>query len=154
MKAAYDYEKNRKLLVDPENNRRLTAALFVETNVTPRIAPLFSLEEWGKTYVAIADPTDYRAAMHLLGNWEHWKMIVDNQTISPYVEGWREEVRTKLRSEAIASIRALAKTKDSAAKALYDIDRPTKPRGRPVKEKEVVPDLSSAMADAKRLGFE
>lgn len=149
----FAYEANKSKLIDPENNRRLTAALFTETNVTPRIVPLFSLEEWGKTYVDIADPTDYKAAMVLLGNWEHWKMIVENQSIAPYVERWRDEVATKLKSEAIANIRKLSTTKDSAAKSMMlgEWDKPK--RGRPPKEQKVEPLPSHILDDHKRLGL-
>lgn len=151
----FAYELNKSKLVDPENNRRLTAALFEETNVTPRIAPLFSLEEWGKVYVEIADPTDYKAAMMLLGNWEHWKMIVENQSVLPYVERWREEVTVKLKSEAVANIRKLSTSKDAAAKTMMlgEWDKPARGRGRPKEEKKVEPLPAHILDDHKRLGL-
>jgi hypothetical protein len=150
----YDYAGNKSKLLDPVNNRRLTVALFKELSVTPHIPTVFSIEEWRKVYVDIADPTDYRAMKVLLGDWEHWKLIVENQTIAPIVSEWRDEVNIKLKSDGIASIRKLAATKDSAAKILVgnDWDKTQSKRGRP-SQKQQLSEPSRHGADAARLGL-
>jgi hypothetical protein len=150
----YDYDGNKSRLVDPINNRRLTVALFKELSVTPHIPTIFSIDEWRKVYVDIADPTDYKAMKTLLGDWEHWKLIVENQTIAPIVEQWRNEVNVKLKSEGIASVRKLAASKDSAAKVLImnEWDKTQAKRGRPSKKQEQ-PELHRHGADAARLGL-
>lgn len=151
---AYDYEGNKTKLLDPINNRRLTVALFKELSVTPHIPTVFSLEEWRKVYVDVADPTDYKAMKVLLGDWEHWKLIVENQTIAPIVGQWRDEVNVKLKSEGIAAIRKLAATKDSAAKTLMsnEWDKTQAKRGRPSKKQEHA-EVHRHGDDAKRLGI-
>lgn len=150
----YDYAANKSRMVDPVNNRRLTVALFKELSVTPHIPTVFSLEQWRKVYVDIADPTDYRAMIALLGDWEHWKLIVENQTIAPIVTEWRDEVNVKLKSEGIASVRKLSSTKDSAAKILIgnEWDKTQAKRGRPSKKQEPA-ESHRHSADAARLGL-
>lgn len=149
----YDYAANKSKLVDPSTGRRLTAALFKETSVTPHLPVVFSLEEWRKVYVDIADPTEYRSAMALIGDWDHWKMIVENQSVKPFIELWRDEVAVKLKSEAFASLRKLSHTKDSAAKTIYLGEGGAK-RGRPLKEKKPVEYGYSPTEDMKRLGLD
>lgn len=140
------------MLVDKANNRRLTTALFKELSVTPHIPTVFSIEEWRKVYVDVADPTGYRAMEILIGDWEHWKLIVSNQTIAPLVDEWNDEVNTKLRSEAVAHLRRLASTKDSAAKCILMGEWEPRKRGRPVKDR-TKPEPSRVAGDAARLGL-
>lgn len=72
--------------------------------------PELGLRSARKIYVAQLDPTEYRAAMALVGSWAHWKRLTECPWFKPYLEEWREEVSVILQSNAI--IEMLAKSVD------------------------------------------
>lgn len=99
----FDYEANRHRLID-SRGVRITAGLFKElADGDSSFTPTFSLADWRKTYVEVSDPTDYRAAKVLIGNWDHWLMLMQVARFAEEVKKWRIEVEVKLRSEAILS---------------------------------------------------
>src|SRR5690349_13466613 len=100
----FDYEAHRAQLID-STGRKLTVGLFEElADPKSAIKPVFKLADWRKTYVDIADPTDYQAAMLLIGSWEHWQALVQNPSFFAHLEVWRREVEVKVRSEAIINL--------------------------------------------------
>lgn len=151
----FDYAKYKPLLVD-STGRRLTSGLFEElADPASSIKPIFKLAEWRKVYVEIADPTDYKAALHLLGDWEHWQWLLERSAaFAADVQSWREEVHVKLASEGVEELRKQAKTPKgvTAAKWLAEKGFVLKNRGRPPKGKEPeAPDTLRVGADYKRL---
>ena len=135
----FDYARDRLQLLD-STGRRLTSGLFDElANPDSAIKPLFKLSEWRDAYIAIADPTDYKAALHLIGDWEHWQYLMGQcQAFVVEVKKWREEVAVKLASEAIVNLREQAKkpTGIGAAKWLAERGFQGKTIGRPKKNTE------------------
>jgi hypothetical protein len=121
------------------------------------IKPIFKLSEWRQTYVDIADPTDYRAALVLIGDWEHWQWLLSKcEAFAKHVAAWREEVYVKLASEGVAQLRKQAKTDKGAAAARWLADKGFVPKnkGRPPKDKQhEVLDLGRVTSDLKRLGM-
>lgn len=98
--------------------------------------------------MAAKDPSEYKAAMSVVGDWEHWQEIRNHPYIKPHVERWQEELAVLLRSEAIASMQAHARAPGGTAAAKWLADKgylgevmEKKKVGRPVKE-EVEPDNS------------
>lgn len=150
----YDYEANKSKLVD-SMGRRLTTGLFEELKDPATVAPaVFKLSDWKKTYVAISDPTGYKAAMALIGDWSHWQQLVSNPIFKAHLDEWNKEVATILKSEAVDSLRNQAKlpTGTSAAKYLAEhgyVKKEKKSKG----EQEISEVLDRAGSDAKRLGL-
>lgn len=144
----YDYQANKSSMLD-STGRRLSSGLFKELNGDQNA--LFSLEQWHKDYVKISDPTEYKAAMELIGDWEHWKFLRANPVIAKIFDEWKEEVATKLKSEAIKNLKDLAKTDKGAAAARWLAEGQFAPKkvGRPKKEEAT----GRPVEDAKRLGI-
>lgn len=138
-------------------SRMRTQSLFYETNYgKPKegLEPIFTLKDedhkGGDTiyrsmrsiYINMGDPTEYDFAMEVLGSWRHWKKLLDNKIIRPYIDQWREELEIKLRAEGVRTLRATAnddtsKSQVTAAKYLADKGWAEKKRGTPSKaEKE------------------
>lgn len=156
----YDYEANKHLLVD-STGRRLTVGLFEEwADPTSSAKPIFRLGDWRKVYVEVGDPTDYKAALVLIGSWEHWQLLVDNPRFRAELESWRKEVEVKLRSEAIDHLKRHARDPKGTAAAKwlaeagFNGEQVKRKPGRPKKDEEpAAEDGSRVRNDAKRLGL-
>lgn len=149
----FDWEANKHLVCDT-TGRKLTVGLFEELSESGT-GP-FKLRDWRAVYVELADPTDYKAAMVLIGNWDHWLALRDNQRFYTELLKWREEVDVKLRSEAIDQLKKQSRGPQgtAAAKWLAEEGSAAKKRGpgRPAKEKEPEEVYDRSRSDAKRLG--
>lgn len=148
---AYDYAANKAKLCDVMG-RRLTTGLFEELKSADTAAPaVFKLSDWKRVYVEVCDPTGYRAAMVLIGDWDHWLCLVNNPIFKAHLDEWNKEVETVLKSEAICELRrqATLPTGTSAAKYLTEKGYATKEK----KAKDQLPEMDRAGADAKRLGL-
>ena len=156
-REAFDWEANRHLVCD-STGRKLTVGLFEElADPACSIKPPFKLADWRKTYVELADPSDYKAAQVLIGNWDHWTALLGCKSFLAELVKWREEVLVKLRSDALASLVKQSRSDKgtAAAKYLAELGGTGAKRGRPAKHKED-DDLhprSSVGADAARLGL-
>jgi hypothetical protein len=151
----FDYEKNKHLLCD-STGRRMTLGLFEElADPASAYKPVFKLSEWKKKYIAISDPTDYKAAMELIGDWDHWLLLMDKQAFASVVAGWRAEVQVKIRSEAIEQMKKQSRSDKGTAAAKWLAENGVVPRniGRPRKEQKEEADSARARDDAKRLGL-
>ena len=64
------------------------------------------LEEWRTRFVAIADPTEYRAAIDLVGSWAEWQRFKKEwkEFRDVILIDWLAEVEIKLRSDAIGNM--------------------------------------------------
>ena len=133
----YDYEANRSLVTD-STGRRLTIGLFVElADSASGIKPVFRLSEWKRTYVELADPTEYKAAQALIGNWQHWLALTESPPFREHLDKWRDEVDVKLASEGVERLRKLAPKNPQAAKWLAErgyLEKVGGKRGRPKKQ--------------------
>jgi hypothetical protein len=120
--------------------RYLTSAIFHETrhSLSPYTAVYTLAEEsrYGlpsarQIYLDANDPTEYTAAVSLLGSWEHWQHLCGTSWFAPIVEQWREELKTRLLSEATKKIIELSGSYESssalaAAKKLMEVTSPPK----------------------------
>lgn len=135
---------DRSVFLDSEG-RPKTQSLFYEIRYDKEA--LYSLKDYhftvdGKTYpsakllyLEVGDPTEYEFAAKYFLNWAHWQRIVANKRIASEVEGWREELEMKLRSEAVKQTMALAKSGSyQAAKFMVDKGWGKRQAGRPSKE--------------------
>ena len=133
--------------------RARTMSLFKETlpHGSP-FEPVYTLGEKSvkglpsakEIYMQCSDPTEYKPAMKIVGNWQVWQRIVESEWMAPYIEEWREELEIKLRSEYLQKIADTAESgnETQAFKAMQfmykesigDSSKPgTKKRGRPTK---------------------
>lgn len=149
----YDYEANKHLLLD-STGRRITSGLFHELNDSG-VTPIFHLADWKKVYVDIADPTEYRTAMALIGDWDHWKMLRGNPIVARYLDEWKAEVEIKLRSHAIVQMVAQSKTDKGTAAARWLAEAGFKEQTKSSKKTDAAGKESIARArdDAARLGL-
>lgn len=151
----FDYAAHKPLLCD-SLGRRLTTGLFEElADPSTATKPVFKLAEWRKRYVELADPTDYKAAMELIGDWDHWCALVANPVFKAILEDWRKEVVVKLKSEALIELRKRAKTENGTAAAKYLAemgDEKKKTVSRTTRNNKAVEEDRVA-ADAARIGL-
>lgn len=92
-----------------------TQSLFVESSHKPEQV-ILSLSEYDKKvkgkkvpslrkiYMEIADPTEYEFAMHVFGSWRIWERITGNKLLMKHIQGWRDELEVKLRSQAVRAL--------------------------------------------------
>ena len=129
-----------------------THSLFWEykSKKTAHLPPVFTLKDNDHTfnentyismrrlYLEVGDPSEYNFAMEVLGSWAHWKRLVNNKILRPYIDAWREELELKLRSEAVLAVRTISNDKSSKGRlsaAKWIADRGwEKTRGRPTKD--------------------
>lgn len=154
-----DYEANKHLFV--LDGKRITTGLFEETidrGTTKWKAP-FKLSDWKKVYLEACDPTEYRPAMELIGDWAHWKLLRESVRIKPIIDEWAMEVEVRIRSEALINMQKHAK-KDggtSAAKWIAEggfTGRDNRRKEHKEIETRVQKEVTDRVnADAERLGL-
>ena len=88
------------------------------------------LEEWRERFVAIADPTEYRAAIDLVGSWAEWQRFKKEwkEFRDVILIEWLAEVEIKLRSEAIGNMCEQALDPKGTAAAKWIAEGRYKPR--------------------------
>lgn len=104
--------------------RYLTSALFQETKRPDSpYEPIYTLAEFPKhnricarqLYMEANDPTEYAAAMSILGSWEHWQHLCGAPWFAPIVEQWRAELKQKLLHEATKKVIELCDSYESSS---------------------------------------
>jgi len=134
-----------------DQGRYRTASLFEDvynTNANEKYTPIFTMKahdhrdcvSFKRVYLECSDPTGYKAAQVLLGEWEHWLKLLKAPWFRSALEVWNEELEIKLKSQAIQKVAELAQSDTSQAfnASKYLADKGWEPkRGRPTKaEKE------------------
>lgn len=111
-----------------EPTRRATRKLFKQFH--PEGTE--DLDEWRNKFVEICDPTEYNAALALVGSWKEWcRFKKEWGAFSEIVADWVAEVEIKLRSQAV---KVLAKNTDAGAqKWIAEGKFKQKIAGRPTK---------------------
>lgn len=141
-----------------ESGKKVVVGLFKEFDRPDRkFRPVCSLADWKETYIQCMDPSEYKAAMALIGDWEHWTLIRNHPFIKPTMDKWAEELAVKMHSEAIDRMRYHATQQGGGAAARWLAeqgysDTPKVKRGRP-STKEVVPENNDVSGDLARLGL-
>lgn len=155
----FDYEAFKHVLIDT-TGRKLTTGLFEElADPASSIKPVFKLADWRKTYVELSDPTEYKAAMVLIGDWEHWQALLTSKPFLAELEQWRREVEVKVRSEAIVEIVKQSKGNKGTMAAKWLAEAGFSPRDKRNKKQREEGDSAEQEAkskvaeDAKRLGL-
>ncbi len=139
----------------------LTESLFLEfRNPHTDIEPLWTIKDKEykgypsakRAYLESNDPTEYTQAYVITENWDHWCRILQNAKIAAMIEGWRNELEVKLRSEAIQALRL--SDKDTAHKWLAERGWQDRKVGRPSKKQKEQDALVEAavLEDAQRAG--
>ena len=149
----FDWEANKARMCD-STGRKLTVGLFEELTDNPATA-VFKLSAWRDVYVRVADPTDYRAAMELLGNWDHWLALCASRPFMAHLEQWRKEVEVKLRSEAIKELVGQSKGAKGTMAAKWLAENGWAPRDmRKKKDRNEEQEVQGRVrGDAVRLGI-
>lgn len=157
-------------------NQWYTQALFwekvIDLPIDQRLfEPIFSLYDdkpglvnCRKTFVALEDPTGYEWSMQYLGDYEHWKKLMKSKWFQEAYDVWMEELKMKLRSQAIKRIKEIQDEGQPAqalvaSKYLASFEWEKAGRGRPSKQ-EITGELKRAAEalkvedeDAARIGL-
>lgn len=160
----YDYDANKAILTD-STGKMLTTGLFEETirkHGSAAPAP-FKLSDWRKTYIRVADPTEYATAMELIGSWEHWLALRANPVLAAHFNEWLQEVEIKLRSSGVKELMKVAGRTGSPGAAAaarwlaeggFIEDRRLRTKDGRKREEEVKKQVQDrTAADAARLGL-
>lgn len=71
----------------------------------------YDIIEFHDKFIELADPTEYKPAIELIGSWQEWERIKrDWPAFNNHITLWKEELDVKLKSEAIERINKLAGT--------------------------------------------
>ena len=117
------------------------------------------------TFLELNDPTGYKWALKYLGNYEHYKVLTKCTWFQKALDTWMDELKTKLKSEAIEKVSQIAQGASPqalpAAKYLASAEweKATSGRGRPSKEelrgelKKAIEKLTIEEEDAQRIGL-
>lgn len=150
---------------------RLTTGLFHETELdkskvvyTLRDEAYNGLPSAKAIYMEIADPTEYAAALAIVGSWNHWLRLLGNKLLLKHIEDWRVELEIKMRSEALLSVakQSVEKTASGLTAAKYIAEQGWLKggKGRPSKE-DVKAEIKKAAriktqfdSDYNRLGLD
>lgn len=153
-----------------EHNQRFTRQLFYEQWINLPIdnrlgEPPFTLHtdkegyiNFGKAYVEDGDPSGYKTAMRLLGDYDYWKFLMKVAWFREAKAEWDETLDAKLSGEGMAKIREIANSEDrgalAAAKFLatleYRKEKAEAKRGRPSKD-ELEGKLNEMAAEEREL---
>lgn len=69
----------------------------------------YDLQEFHDTFLELEDPTEYKAALQLVGTWQEWQRLKrDWPTFKSHINEWKEELDVKLKSKAVEQINKLA----------------------------------------------
>ena len=138
---------DRSKLVD-RNGRNVTLGLFKEfSRPDVKFKWVYTLPQVKEIFLAEKDPSEYKAAFAIVGDWEHWLEVRQHPLIKPFVDKWQEELAVKLRSEAITQMQQHARLQGGTAAAKWLADKGyadvevKRGRGRQKKE-DLEPDHS------------
>lgn len=131
---------------DPQG-RLLYSKLFFERTVPEtRGKALYTLKDQDhegclslyQKYLEVSDPTEYRFAAEYFESYEHWVTLTKQDWFQPYLERFRRDLETKIRSHALKAImiesRAGGKNSFLANKYLLEkgwIEKEKNQKGRP-----------------------
>jgi hypothetical protein len=132
----------REKVVD-STGRNVVLGLFKEfARPDVKFKPIYTLKQVKSMFLDARDPSEYTAAMSIVGDWDHWLQLRNHPQLKGIIDHWHEELQVKLRSEAITDMVRHSKAPGgtAAAKWLADkgYDSPTNKKsvGRPKKEEE------------------
>lgn len=135
-----------------DSNQRYSKQLFLEMWRTlpidlRSVEPPFTLNYPRDGYICLreeyikdGDPTGYKTAMRIFGEFAYWEYLCGIGWFRQAKETWDRELDAKLKSEGISKIRELAKGEDpkalNAAKFLATLEykKGVSKRGRPSSE--------------------
>ena len=134
----------------PVTNSRLTRALFFEETLADKSSVVYTLKDVDhqgfpslyRLYMELDDPTEWEVSQKLVDGWGHWEMLCASEWFKPFIERWRKELELRMKSKALARIRAEAKSgsKESFMANKYVLEKGWEPkesqttRGRPSKD--------------------
>lgn len=145
------------------SGKRVVLGLFKEfARPDVKFKPVYTLAQVKNLFMEARDPSEYAAAMAIVGDWEHWNEIRNHPLIKQHVDKWQAELAVMLKSEAIKQMQHHAKQPGGTAAAKWLADKgymeevAKKPVGRPRKEEERPEEtvISKRISgDAARLGI-
>jgi len=69
----------------------------------------YDLQNFHDTFLKLEDPTEYEAALELVGSWVQWERLKrDWPAFRTHIQNWKAELEVKLKSRAIKQVNELA----------------------------------------------
>ena len=134
--------------VTDTNGKNVVLALFKEfSRPDIKFKWVYTLPEVKQMFLDARDPTEYAAAMSIVGDWDHWLLLRNHPNLKVHVDKWLEELAIKLRSEAVQDMVRHSKAVGGTAAAKWLADKGyveggnKRAVGRPKKDEEE-PDTS------------
>lgn len=137
-------------------------ALFYETTQIDKASVVYTLKDTDhlgyvslyRVYMECGDVTEYRFVQTYLDGWEHWEALLQCNWFKPYIDRWRRELETRIRSHALVEIRAVAGNPDHPSSYhanKYLLDGSWKPAGA---SKHGRPTQAAIQKEASRIASE
>lgn len=145
--------------VTDASGRNVVTGLFKEfKRPDVKFEPIYTIPQVKEMFLEARDPSEYAAAMSIVGDWEHWLQLRNHPNLKGHVDKWQAELQVKLRSEAIQDMVRHSKAQGgtAAAKWLADkgyVDEVKQRVGRPNKEVDTkpMPHVEEKLADVLHL---
>lgn len=101
-----------------DNGRKPSKKLFKQFSEDG----IYDLDEWRRTFVELSDPTEYLAAIQLLGSWAEWQRMKHDWKgfREQIIPEWLAEVEVKLRSQSIKHVISKSENDSNAARWLAE----------------------------------
>lgn len=87
----------------PLDDQRPVYSLLRDSREDPKV-PGRTIPSFQSAYIALGDPTGYKAAIDLLGSWKHWIKIRDKVWFKDHVDSWNAEIVANLNSQGLDAI--------------------------------------------------
>lgn len=94
---------------------------FVRPDV--KFKPIYTIPQVKQMFLDSRDPSEYSAAMEVVGDWDHWLTLRNHPNLKGHVDKWLQEMEVKMRSEAIQQLRMHAKAPGGTAAAKWLADK-------------------------------
>ncbi|AUR81822.1 hypothetical protein NVP1015O_08 [Vibrio phage 1.015.O._10N.222.51.E5] len=118
----------------PEELQGCTQALFYEYRHDCKgKTPYYNLSEFDKNgtvsmyQIFMQCPSEYDAALVLVGSWKHWCRITETKWFKPYITKWRQDM--DVRNNAIAQSTIFTKALNGDVQASKELTKGTSIRG-------------------------
>lgn len=129
------YRELHELTLKDTRGRMLLQPLFIENHnrINTPYPASYTLNAWDNEekglrsariiYVNTLDPSEYNAAMLLLGSWKHWQRLTECGWFQPYLKEWREEMAIRLQSIGVTNLLSQASSERGTTAAKFLAER-------------------------------
>lgn len=136
----------------PIDSARPVYTLQRDDREDPRV-PGSILPSFQRRYIELGDPSSYKAALDLLGSWQHWQKLAKTPWFQPHLRLWNEEIVAQMKSKGVETfVRSADRGDLKAAEWLvgYSLEGPPVKHGRGRPSRSDINKAAKDTADAER----